>query len=230
MPLKTYATKDEVPEKDRANAIETKDGKFLVEEVDPALGEAGKAALQKERDKAKSEKDRADAAEKERDELKRAADAAAKGITKEQLDKIRDDEAKARKPLEDENAKLKVQLRKVQLEDRLKERFLNAKGHPKRISTAMKELLTVVDLTEDGNDFVVKDEKGNITTTKLDDYLGGDFRKNFPYLYLGAGGSGGGGDAGNEGGTTGSYDPVKAGKDAAAQDKAQAAGKDLAFR
>jgi hypothetical protein len=85
MPLKLYDTQDAVPEAQRANAIETKDGKFAVVEEDPQLADAGKRALDAERKRARDAEEARKAAEKERDDLKRARDAAAKGISEEEL-------------------------------------------------------------------------------------------------------------------------------------------------
>jgi hypothetical protein len=71
MPLKLYDTQDAVPEAQRANAIETKDGKFAVVEEDPQLADAGKRALDAERKRARDAEEARKAAEKERDDLKR---------------------------------------------------------------------------------------------------------------------------------------------------------------
>src|SRR4051812_9902119 len=104
MALKFYDTRDAVPEAQREAAIETKDGKFAVEEVDPALGEAGRQALQRERT-AREEADRLrKAAEKKAADLEREQQARAAGISEAELQRIRDTEALARRPLEDELA------------------------------------------------------------------------------------------------------------------------------
>jgi hypothetical protein len=232
MATKLYPTQAEVPEAIRATAIETKEGKWAVEETDPALGEAGAKALKTERDARKAEKDRADAAERERDELKRTADAAEKGITKEALDKIRSDEAAARKPLEDQIAALKATNRKLSLTDRLTAKLLAAGVMKDRVAKALKDIEgSRVDLTDDGADFVVKDAKGNVTSETLDDFLGKTYKAESPFFYEGTNASGSGAEGGDAAGTDGGKAAaVASGKAAAAEQKKSATENALAFK
>lgn len=230
MPMKLYDTKEAVPEADRAAAIETKDGKFAVAEEDDGLGEKGKRAVRKEREARDAEKARADAAERERDELKRAADAAEKGVTREALDKINKDAETKFKPIVDENATLKAELRKVRLEDRLEALFLKSGGKADRWPKAKKDLLSGrIDLTEDGKDFVVKDENGNVTSETIDSFLGVTYKKEAGFFYVGVNSSGSGAEE-SAGGGGSDFDPVKAGKAAAAQQKQSTADAGLAFK
>jgi hypothetical protein len=231
MPMKLYDTKEAVPEAHRATAVETKDGKFAVAEDDDGLGEKGKEAVRKEREARKAEKERADALEKERDALKVTAEAHEKGITKEALEEIRAKEAAARKPLEDENATLKAQLRKATLDDRLEARFLKSGGKPERWAKAKKDLLTRVDLTDDGKDFVVKDEAGNVTSETLDDFLGKTYKAEAPYYYVGVNSSGSGVEESAVGGSSDGAEAARAaGKAAAEAQKKGAAENALAFK
>jgi hypothetical protein len=65
MPIKLYDTRDAIPEAQRAAAIETKDGKFAAEEpTDPGLSDAGKRALDAERERANEAEKARKAAEK----------------------------------------------------------------------------------------------------------------------------------------------------------------------
>lgn len=232
MPFPTFKTKDEVPEGFR-DMYEEKDGKWVPKKEssgdDDGLGEKGKLTLKKLREEKEAAEKKAADAEAEAKKLRREKEAEEKGISKEALDKIREDEAKAREPIEKENAELKLKLRKVQLDDRLEARLLKAGVIPERVQKALKDLHGRVDLTEDGEDFVVKDEKGNITTKKLEEFLTTDYKKEAPFFYSGKNSSGSGaeGGIGEEGGS--GYDPVKEGKAMAAQQKKTAEENKLAF-
>jgi hypothetical protein len=233
MPIKLYDKRDDVPEAQRAAAIETRDGKFAAEEVpDPALGDAGKKALQAERDRAdKAERDRK-AAEKERDELKLKAEAAEKGITEAELQKIRDAEAAGRKPIEEERDRVKAENRKLKLDDRVRALGVKYGWMPDRIEKAMKDLQGRVDLTEDEKGIVVKDANGNVTTETIDNFLEKTYKAEAPFFYAGSGGSGSGSDGSGGGGSggEGTEDAVKAGKAAAAEQKKGREANALAFK
>lgn len=231
MPIKLYDTQDAIPEAQRSAAIETKDGKWAAEEAtDPTLGAAGTAALEKERTARKEAELARKTAEKERDDLKRSAEAKAKGISEEELQKIKDAEALARKPIEDENAKLKAENRKLKLTDRVQALALKHGVMPDRIEDAMTLLDGRADLT-DADSIVVKDKAGAVTTEAIDAFLSQTFKKEKPYLYSGTGSSGGG-SAGSEGGggDTGAYDPVKEGKALADKQKQGQKENEMAFR
>src|SRR4051812_15285564 len=146
MPLKLYDTQDAVPEAQRANAIETKDGKFAVVEEDPQLADAGKRALDAERKRARDAEEARKAAEKERDDLKRTADAKAKGISEEELQKIRDAEAAARKPIEDERDRLAAENLKLKRDDKVQKLYLDNGGMSDRVEDAMDQLLKRTEL------------------------------------------------------------------------------------
>lgn len=200
MPLPVYDTQDAVPEELREEYAEH-EGKWRAKvEIELAVEKKKKATLLNE--KKEAERLRAEA-EAKRDELQRAADAKAGGITEEQLQKIRDDEAKARKPIEEERDRLAAENRKLKLTDRVKAAALAAGVMPDRIDDAMLVLERRTDLTADGDSIVVKDTKGDIVAgVQLPEFLEKTFKAEKPWLYGGSGASGSGGAGGS--GTGGS--------------------------
>lgn len=208
MPLKLYDNSEAVPEALRASAIETKDGKFAVDEpVDPELGDAGKRALDNMKAAKKEEERLRKAAEAELAELKLKADAAARGITEDQLQKIREAEAAKIKPLEEERDQLRTEVRKLKLTDRVQALALRHGVLSARIEDAMLTLERRTDLTDDGVDIVVKDKAGNITTEKVDDFLSKTFKAEKPWLYAGTNASGSGAAGGGSGDDITTPDP-----------------------
>jgi hypothetical protein len=195
MPLKLYDTQDAVPEAQRANAIETKDGKFAVVEEDPQLADAGKRALDAERKRARDAEEARKAAEKERDDLKRTADAKAKGISEEELQKIRDAEAAARKPIEDERDRLAAENLKLKRDDKVQKLYLDNGGMSDRVEDAMDQLLKRTELG-DADGIVFKDEKGQVTADDAETFFK-KFRTAKPWLFKGSGASGSGAEGSN---------------------------------
>jgi hypothetical protein len=236
MPLKTYASQAEVPEAQRAAAVEAKDGKWIVAEDD--VGDAGKKALDAERDARRKADDKARAAddakkalEQQLADLRLKADAAAKGITEAELQKIRDTEAAKIKPIEEALAKAKAENRKLKLTDRVKALALANGVMPDRIDKAMKDLDGRVDLTEDGESIVVKDATGKVTATTIEDFLKTEYRKEAKFFYKGTGSTGSGSEGSEgDGGDGSSYDPVAAGKAAAKEQKKSITDNALAFK
>jgi len=230
MPVKTYKTKDEIPQAQRDKALELKDGTFAVDEpVDvEALKAEGQRAIEAERQKAKDEERARKAAEKERDELKQKKEAADRGISEAELQKIKDAEAAARKPIEDENAKLKAENDRLKRTDKVRTVGL-AKGLMEdRIEDAMLALESRTRLGDQGN-IIVRDKNGVDTTESLEDFLEKTFKKEKPWLYKGPGGSGGGADSSSDGGGgKGGYDPVAEGKKIAEQQKGSVEQRKLA--
>lgn len=220
MPIKQADTKELVPEALRDAAIEGKDGKWHYEETDPALTDAGKRALQEERDARKAEEKRRKDVERERDELKRTAEAKAAGISEAELTRMREAEAAARKPIEDELTATKAENRKLKLTDRVQALALKHGVMQDRIKQAMRILDERTDLTDTGG-IVVKDEEGKVTTETIDDFLSKTFKKESPWFYKGTGSSGSGA-AGSEGG--GEEPKPKPKDEQVAQKRAQVAG------
>jgi hypothetical protein len=198
MPLPVFDTQDAVPEAFRGE-YEERDGKWH-----PKVPDVTKlnSALQSERDRATEQERLRKAAERERDDLKRAEKAKAAGISAEELEQIRVAEREARKPLEDELTTVRAENRKLKLTDRVKALALAAGVMPDRIKQAMKILDERTDLT-DADGIVVKDEAGKVTTETIEDFLAKTFKKESPWFYAGAGASGSGasGSNGSGGGT-----------------------------
>lgn len=228
MPLPTYDKQEDVPEAQRDDYAEH-EGKWRPKvEIDLAVERKKRQQLLDE--KKEAERLRKEA-EKERDELKRAAEAKEKGISEEELQKIRDDEAKARKPIEDENAALKAENDKLKRYDRVRALALSKDVGvmSDRIDDAMELLEKRTVLTKEGT-IAVKDKDGNVTVEKIEDFLKTTFRKEKPWLYVGPESSGSGAEGSQGGGGQGSYDPVAAGKKAAEEQKKGNAEKTLAFK
>jgi hypothetical protein len=202
MPLKKFATLEEIPEAERANALELKDGSFaLVEDADTS-------ALQ---NAAKSEREKREAAEalarKAADEIKRlqtekkASDA---GLSAEQLAKIREDvRADVLKELEPELEKGKSALaenRSLKLDSRVKALALKHGVRADRVDAWWKLNHDRFDLTDDGAEPIVKGKAG----AKIEQFIAADLKSETPEFYAGTQGSGSGssGDGGTRAGTT----------------------------
>jgi hypothetical protein len=198
MPFAIYDKEADVPDAQR-DVYEEKDGKWHPKVPDVTNL---RSALQTERERATEQERLRKAAEKERDDLRRAEKAKAAGISDDELQKLRDDEAKARKPLEDKIAEQDKRIRQLTLTDRVKALALAAGVMPDRIKQAMKILDERTDLT-DADGIVVKDEDGKVTTETIDDFLAKTFKKESPWFYAGSGASGSGasGSSGSGGGT-----------------------------
>lgn len=234
MPVKFYDTKEAVPAEQREKAFETKDSKWAVDEpVDTAALKAeGQRAIEAERAKAEAEEKARKKAEKELADLKRAQDAKDKGISEDELKKIRDDEEKARKPILDENEQLKAENRKLKLNDGVKSLWLKHGGMEGREEDAMDALLKRAELGDKGN-IVLKASDGTATViTKPEDAKAffDSFKTEKPWYFRGADGSGSGADGGSGGGGGSAYDPAAAGKKAAEQQKATREKNELAFK
>lgn len=228
MSLKTVDTKEAVPETLRDKAIETADKKWIYEEVDPnAISPAAQTALDKERQKAKDAEAARKAAEKERDELKQKQEAAEKGISAEELQKIKDAEALARRPIEEERDRLKAENKKLKLTDRVRQLGLDKGVMKDRINAGMKIYGDRFDLADDGETIIVKDADGKVTTQSAADFWEKTAKTESAYLFEGPGGSGSGAGQGGEGGGTG-YDPVAEGKKMAAAQQRTTADRALA--
>jgi hypothetical protein len=173
MPLPVYDTQDLVPADQRDDYVEH-EGKWHPKVVvDLETERQKRTALLDEK---KKEKERREAAERERDELKRTKEAADSGVTEAALKKIRDDEAAARKPIEDENKILRDENRKLKLTDRVRALYLSDKvgGMADRADDAMDLLFKKdherVDLG-DADGLMFKDEKGQVTADDAETFF-----------------------------------------------------------
>lgn len=204
MPFPTFEKKEDIP-KGFESEFEEKDGKWQAK-VPDATGLS--SALEKERQTVATEKAALAAektarqkAENELAALKRKEKAAETGITEEQLTTLRKEDEDKRKPIEDENAKLKLELTKVKKTDRVQGLALKSGVMADRIEDAMLILEGRTGLTEDGSTITVLDKDKKLTTTAIEQFLKVDFKKEKPWLYAGSGGSGSG-----AGGSSGSAD------------------------
>ncbi len=232
MPLKTFDSKDAVPAELRDKAIETRDSKWIVEEpVDlAALRAEGQRALDAERTRAENEEKERKKLAKELADLKRDQAAAGKGVSAEELERLRKEDADARRPLEERVAALEKENRTLKLDDKVRQIALDKGIMKDRIKKAMKDLEGRFELTSDGTGIVVKDADGKATTESVESFFEKTYKAESPFFYQADTGSGSG--AGSGGSDSGSgYDPVAAGKAAAEkQKKESAAASSLAFK
>ena len=190
MPLPIYDTQDAVPDDVRDDYVEH-EGKWQPKAVvELAVEKRKRATLLNEKREAerlqKEAQDKLDAAE-------RAAEAARKGISEDELQKIRDAEAAARRPIEEERDRLKAENRKLKLTDRVQSLALKHGVMPDRIEDAMLALECRTDLG-DNDGIVVKDKDGNLTAETIGSFLSKTFKAEKPWLYAGSGASGSGAD------------------------------------
>jgi hypothetical protein len=190
--IKTFDSKDQVPDAQRDAAIEI-GGKWIVEEIDPkAISPAAQTALTKIREEKEESEKKRQAAEVELAQLKAEREARQRGATEEEINKRRAEIDAALKPLQEQIVEKDRKLRQVLHIDRVRSLALAAGIMPDRINKAMKELKDRTDLTEDGKGLVVKDEDGNVLATRIEDFLARDFKAEAPYYYIGSNTSGSG--------------------------------------
>jgi hypothetical protein len=195
MPLPTFKTLEEIPEAFRPEYEQVEnEWRPKAQRTDDDVQKT-KAALANEREQRKAEETARKAAEKERDDLKRARDAAAKGISEEELQKIRDDEARARKPIEDERDRLAAENLKLKRDDKVQKLYLDNGGMSDRVEDAMDQLLKRTELG-DADGIVFKDEKGQVTADDAETFFK-KFRTAKPWLFKGSGASGSGAEGSN---------------------------------
>lgn len=201
MPLKTYDTQDAVPEALRADAIETKDGKFVVVEEADTSDLAAAVAAEKEKREAAEKLMRKTAGELQKLQTQRkAADA---GMTEEKLKELRE-EAKAEymaeiQPQLDEAVKIKAQNRSLLLDADMKARALKAGVLPEKVDDFWALRGSEFDLTDDGKP-MVKGKPG----IEPDKHLTVLLKKN-PEWVKGTQASGGGAQGTTGTGTVGAF-------------------------
>jgi phage-related protein len=183
MPIKKYATIDEIPEAHRGDALELKNGEFALLEDPDTSGLS--TALQSEREKREAAER---LAKKAADDLKRlqtekkAADA---GLSAEQLAKIREEvRADVLKELEPDLVKGKTALeenRALKLDQRVKAIALKQGVRADRVESWWKLNRDRFDLTDDGEAPIVKGQPGS----KLETFVGETLKKETPEFYEG---------------------------------------------
>lgn len=205
MPFPTYKKKADIPA-GAEDVYEEKDGEFVPKLPDVSTLESTLAKVRAEKkDADKAVKDattKAEATQRELEALKtQVGDPETR--TRDLLKKFDEDLAKARAEKQAELDKVTSELRTLRLDDKAKEAFVKAGGRPERADAALRLVRDRLDLSDDR--IVVKDEKGEVTTTSVNDFFGKDFIKTMPELFKGTQ-AGGGGAAGvnNNGGAASS--------------------------
>jgi hypothetical protein len=188
MPLPVYDNETDIPEADRSDFAQSKDGKFRHKvEVDLEIAaEKQRVLLNEKKDEERKRKE----AEQKLADAQRTAEALAKGVPEAELQRIRDDEARARQPIEQERDQVKAELRKLKLTDRVKALALKAGVMADRIDDAMLVIEPRTDLG-DADGIVFKNEKGEVTAQSAEQFFA-DLKKAKPYYFAFDGGSGSG--------------------------------------
>ena len=224
MPRLTFSTLDEVPEKLRGDAVESKDGKFFVFE------EADTSELQSAVSKERTQREAAERlAKKASDELKKletdrkATDA---GLSGEALAKIRlDVRNEVLAELAPELDKGKAALgenRSLKLDANVKALALKNGVMGENVQAWWKLHGDKFDLMDDGTP-VVRGKEG----VSLEKFIGSECKTETPYLYEGTKAAGGGaaGDGGGRPAATGMTAADVLANPAVALQQARAAGK-----
>lgn len=191
---KIYDTQDAVPADERDDYVEHEGKWHLKAVVELGKEQAKRAQLlseKKEADRLRKE------AEQRADELQRAKDAAASGISEAKLQEIRDAERLARKPIEDERDTLAAENKRLKRDDKVRVLYLSEKvgGMADRVEDVMDQILKRVELGDNGG-LVFKDEKGQVTADDAETFFK-KFRVEKPFYFKGSGASGSGAEGSN---------------------------------
>ena len=199
MPLKTFATRDEIPAEQRDTAIELKDGKFaIVEEEDRSSFDS---ALAEERSKREAAEKLAKKTADEIKKLQTKQKATETGLESEVIEKIKAD-AKA-EALDELKADLEAgraaiaENRTLKLDVQVKTMAGKYGVSGKEIEKWWKQHGDTFDLTSDGKP-IVKGKEG----VSLEKYIGEELKKETPYFYEGTKATGGGAGGVTTGGTS----------------------------
>lgn len=197
MPMPAFATEAEIPDVFRPEYLQSADGQWRAKlEADVDVERAKRQTLLDE--KKDEERKRRDAETKLAD-LQRTADARAKGISEDELQRIRDAEAVTRKPIEDERNTLRAENRKLKLTDKLQALALKAGVMADRINDGMLLLDARAELG-DADGLVFKDATGAVTAQNADQFFAA-LKTEKPWLFAFEGG-GGSGSTGSDRRTT----------------------------
>jgi hypothetical protein len=188
MPLPTFAAEADIPEAFRPEYVQGADGVWRCKADDELETERGKrqTLLNEKKDEERKRKE----AEQKLADTQRIADAKAKGVSEEELDRIRKDLAAQYAPVEQEAASLRSEVRKLKLTDRVKALALAAGIMADRIDDAMLVIEPRTDLG-DADGIVFKNEKGEVTAQSAEQFFA-DLKKAKPYYFVFDGGSGSG--------------------------------------
>jgi len=190
MPLPIFEKQAEIP-KGFEEVYEEKDGKWHPKASDT---EKLTATLDKVRQEKKAAEKAAKEADEARAELERKLTAASTGEEKDKVNKalakfdsdLAAEKEKFQKQLDAANA----ELRTLKLDEKAKQAFLDAGGRPEKADAALKLKKERLDLA-DGR-MVVKNDKGEVTTTTIGDFWGKEFKTEMPEFFTGTKASGGG--------------------------------------
>ena len=192
MPFQIFDKIEDIPDAQR-DVYEEKDGKWHAKVPDVTNLNS---ALDKERTGRETEEKARKKAEKDLADVRRKEAAKEGNVSEEALQKLRDDDARKRQeeidPLKLERDTLRAENTKIKKTDRVQKMWLDAGGMPDRLEDAMLSLDRRTGLTEGGDTITVLDKDGKLTTTKIEDFVKVDFKKEKPWLYAGSGGSGSG--------------------------------------
>ncbi|WP_353268013.1 hypothetical protein [Gemmatimonas sp.] len=188
MPLPTFATEADIPEAFRPEYVQGADGQWRCKADDEIEVERKKRQdlLNEKKDEERKRKE----AEQKLADAQRIAEAKAKGVSEEELQRIRADLAAQYTPVEQENSTLKSELRKLKLTDRVRALALKAGVMADRIDDAMLVIEPRTDLG-DVDGLVFKNEKGEVTAQSADQFFA-DLKNAKPYFFAFEGGSGSG--------------------------------------
>ena len=192
MAFPTFKTKDEIPEPFRAE-YEEREGAWVAKVPDVAKLEETLAKVRTERKDA--DKAAKEAAERAAD-LQRKLDVAdARGSVDDKkiadmLKKWEEDKTKAVQTVQGDLDAANAKLRRHLLDDRAKKAFIDAGGRAEKADAALKLKADRLDLADD--QVVVKDGKGEVTTAKVADFWGKEFRAEMPEFFAGTKATGGG--------------------------------------
>ena len=193
MALPKFKKKDEIP-KGFEELYEEKEGEWIPKE------DKTEETLAKVRGEKKDAETRAKAAEDKSADLQRQLDVEkAKGgdVDKklsEALTKWNTDKDTAVKAVQDKLDAANADILKRDLDDKIGELFIKNGGREDRKAKAIKdtkERFGVVD-----GKLVMKDDKGQVTNAKPEDFFKADYRKESPEFYVATKATGGGGKGG----------------------------------
>lgn len=200
MTLKVYDTKEAVPEAVRANAIETADHKFVVDEVDPnAISAAAQSTIDRERELRKTEEKARKKADDDLAELRRTSKAKEKGLSEEDLAAIRNDVATTYKPVEEERDRLAAENLKLKLTDKVQALALQHGIMADRIEDAMVAVLEKRTALGDAGGVVFKDKEGKVTADDARTFFT-KLKAERPWYFAGSGAAGSGARGSDGGG------------------------------
>lgn len=207
MPLPIFDAESDIPELFRPE-YEEKDGKWHPKVPDVTNLTS---ALESERARAREEERKRKDAEKRAAELQRATEAKGKGISDEELDRLRAEDAAKRKeevePLQQRLADAEARLRAYQLTNPVKDAYLAAGMYPDEWEERSERILKRYDLSDGGTSVVVKDEQGKLSTETLEQSVA-KYREKYPRAFQ-ADVGGGGGATRSTARTGGTVDVVK---------------------